>query len=92
MKKIYVLDRIEDGVATIVCDDGEAINLSPDVLVGLSIGDVFSAQLQDGVIYDIVPDYEETRRRGDVARSYLEKFKNKKHNREKGKLYDGNKS
>ena len=81
MKKIYVLDRIEDGVATVVCDDGEAINLSPDSLVGIAIGDVFSAQLQDGVICDIVPDYEETERRRDTACSFLEKFKNKKHNR-----------
>ena len=83
MKKIYVLDRIEDGVATVVCDDGEAINLSPDALLGLSIGDVFSAQIRDGVICDIVPDYAETERRRGVARSFLEKFKNKKHNEER---------
>ena len=83
MKKIYVLDRIEDGVATVVCDDGEAINLSPDALIGISVGDVFSARIQDGVICDIVPDYEETERRRDVARSFLEKFKNKKHNKER---------
>ena len=83
MKKIYVLDRIEDGVATVVCDDGEAINLSPDALLGISVGDVFSAELSDGALCDIVPDYEETERRGKVARSFLEKFKNKKHNEER---------
>ena len=80
MKKIYVFERIEDGVATIVCDDGEAINLSPDALVGISVGDVFSAEFLGGVISDITPDLEETEKRRNAARSILNRLKNKKHN------------
>ena len=80
MKKIYVFERIEDGVATIVCDDGEAINLSPDALVGISVGDVFSAEFFCGIISDITPDLEETEKRRNAARSILNRLKNKKHN------------
>lgn len=80
MKKIYVLDRIEDGIATIVCDDGEAINISPDALGDIAVGDVFSAVICDGGLLDIEPMPEETQKRRDSARSILNKFKNKKHN------------
>ena len=80
MKKIYVLDRIEDGIATAVCDDGEAVNISPDILCGLNIGDVFCAEYKDGKLFDIVPNPDEAARRKEAARSILDKFKNKKHN------------
>lgn len=79
MKKIYVLDRIEDGVATVVCDDGEAINLSLDMISGLDIGDVFSAEYSGGALCDVIPMPEETQKRRNMARSILDKFKNKKH-------------
>ena len=80
MKKIYVLDRIEDGIATIVCDDGEAINISPNVLANIEVGDVFGASICDGELLDIELMPEETKKRRDSARSILNKFKNKKHN------------
>ena len=80
MKKIYVLDRIEDGIATIVCDDGEAVNVSPDTLVNISVGDVFSADICDGKILDIEAMPDETIRRRQQARSMLSRLKNKKQN------------
>ena len=80
MKRYYVFERIEDGVATVVGDCGEVINIAPDKLSALSIGDVFLAKYTDGVFSDIEPDVKETERRKAHARSILDKFKNKKHN------------
>ena len=80
MKKIYVLDRIEDGVATIVCDDGDTVNINPDAILNMSVGDVFLARYEGGALYDIDAMPDETQRRKEKARSILNKFKNKKHN------------
>ena len=80
MKKIYVLDRIEDGIATVVCDDGEAVNVSPLVLANISVGDVFRANICDGKILDIEAMPIETERRRQQARSMLSRLKNKKQN------------
>lgn len=78
MNKIYVLDRIEDGVATVVCDEGGSFNVSPESLYSISVGDVFMAEFDGKKFSNITPMPNETQRRREYSRSMLARFKNKK--------------
>lgn len=76
--KIYVIDRIEEGIATVVCDEGGALNLPANTLLGMGERDVFSAREVDGELFDITPMPKETQRRMQEARNLLDKLKRKK--------------
>lgn len=78
--KIYVIDRIEEGIATVVCDDGDVFNVPQNILLGMRARDVFSACYTDGELTEITPMPEETQRRIKEARSLLNKLKSKKQN------------
>lgn len=82
MKKIYVIDRVEDGIATVICDDGGVLDVAADVLCDMHERDVFSAVELDGMLTDIVPMPDETKRRLAMARQMLDRLKqkNKKQN------------
>lgn len=76
--KIYSIDKIEMGIATVVCDDDSVINVPENILMGMSERDVFSAVEINGRLTEITPMPEETKRRMEYARSILDKFKSKK--------------
>lgn len=41
MKKVYVLDRVEEGIAVLIADDESTISLPAGSLTGARDGDVF---------------------------------------------------
>lgn len=53
MKKIYVLDRIEEDTAILISDDEEILNISPaGELAGHRSGDVFICEDDNMLIFD----------------------------------------
>lgn len=78
--KIYSVDKIDEGIATVVCDDGGVFNIPAEILSGMTERDVFSAVEVNGNFAEITPMPEEKERRIKKARSLLDKFKNKKQN------------
>ena len=75
--KIYSVDKICEGIATVVCDGG-VFNVPENILLGMRERDIFSAVENDGRLEEITPMPEETKRRMEYARSMLNKFKSKK--------------
>lgn len=76
--KIYSVDKIYEGIATVVGDDESVFNIPENILCGMRERDVFSAVENDGRLEEITPMPEETQRRMEYARSMLNKFKSKK--------------
>ena len=76
--KIYSIDKIQEGIATVVCDDDRVLNVPENILLGMRERDVFSADEVNGRLTKITPMPEETQRRMEYARSILNKFKSKK--------------
>ena len=53
MKKIYVLDRIEEGTAILISDDEEILKISPaGDLAGPKSGDVFTRDDDNSLSFD----------------------------------------
>ncbi|MDD7301658.1 MAG: DUF3006 domain-containing protein [Eubacteriales bacterium] len=53
MKKIYVLDRIEEGTAILISDDEEILKISPaGDLAGHRSGDVFTRDDDNSLSFD----------------------------------------
>lgn len=77
MKKIFSLDRFEGEYAIAVCDDGEVIEIKREAVSFLAERDVFSASVENGELWDILPLPEEKERRLASARRELDKFKKK---------------
>lgn len=82
MRKIYVLDRVECGIATVICDDGRVLDVAADALGDMSERDVFSAIEINGELTCVVRMPDETESRLMMARKMLDKLKqnNKKQN------------
>ena len=77
MKKIFSVDRFEGEYAIVVCDDGGVLEIKKEVISGLSERDVFSADLVNGELLDIVPMPEERDKRILEARRRLDRFKSR---------------
>lgn len=78
MSEIFAVDRIENGIATVVSDGGEVLNFPENELGALKVRDVFSADILDGRLINITPMPEEKERRLNYARNMLDKFKQRK--------------
>lgn len=53
MKKIYVLDRVEEGTAILISDDEEILKISPaGDLAGHRSGDVFTCEEDNSLVFD----------------------------------------
>ena len=63
MRKIFSLDRFEGDFAVCISDDDDKVDVPRPQLEGFSQHDIFSAELCDGKISDIVPMPEERDRR-----------------------------
>lgn len=63
MKKIFSIDRIEGEWAVCISDDDDRVDAPVNQLLGMSVRDVFSAELSEGKISDILPLPEERDRR-----------------------------
>lgn len=59
MRKIFSLDRFEGDYAVCISDDDDKVDVPKALLEGFSQHDIFSAELEGGVISDIVPMPEE---------------------------------
>lgn len=63
MRKIFSFDRVEGEYAVCISDDDDKVDVPLDFLHGLKQNDIFSAELCDGSLSDIVPMPEERDRR-----------------------------
>ena len=77
MKKIFSVDRFEGEYAIVVCDDGGVLEIKREVISGLSERDVFSSDVVDGELLNIVPMPEEREKRILEARRRLDRFKSR---------------
>ena len=77
MKKIFSVDRFEGEYVIVVCDDGGVLEIKKEVIWGLSERDVFSADVVDGELFDIVHMPEEREKRIAEARRRLDRFKSR---------------
>ena len=77
MKKIFSVDRFEGEYAIVVCDDGGVLEIKKEVILGLSERDVFSSDVVDGELLNIVPMPEEREKRTLDARRRLDRFKSR---------------
>lgn len=63
MKKIFAIDRIEGIYAVCISDDGQQLDVPCDKLSGLSVNDVFCAEVCENELSDIIPMPDERDRR-----------------------------
>ena len=63
MKKIFSFDRLEGEIAVCVSDDDVQIDVPVESLGGMKVHDVFSAELDSGILKNIVPMPDERDRR-----------------------------
>ena len=63
MKKIFSIDRIEGDIAVCISDDDDRVDVPLCELYGMSVRDVFSAELSGEPLCDVTPMPEERDRR-----------------------------
>lgn len=79
MRKIFSFDRLEGDIAVCISDDDVKIDLPLDILNGLKVHDVFSAELsEESTVSDIIPMPEERDRRIKLNRERLSRLANRK--------------
>ena len=79
MRKIFSFDRLEGDIAVCISDDDVKIDLPLDILNGLKVHDVFSAELsEERTVSDIIPMPEERDRRIKLNRERLSRLANRK--------------
>ena len=71
MKKIFSIDRIEGDIAVCISDDDERIDVSLGELYGMSVRDVFSAEICGEELIGVIPMPEERDRRIERNRKRL---------------------
>ena len=74
MKKIFSIDRAEGDIFVCISDDDETVNVKRELLCGMQVRDVFSAELSDGKLTEITPMPEERDRRLEANRARLKKL------------------
>lgn len=74
MKKIYSVDRFEGEYAVVICDDESVLNIKRKELPDFCEGDVFGANIKNGILCDIVPMPEEREKREHEARERLQRL------------------
>lgn len=74
MKKIFSIDRAEGELFVCVSDDDETVNVKRELLCGMQVRDVFSAELSDGKLTDVTPMPEERDRRLEANRARLKRL------------------
>ena len=77
MRKIFSIDRFEGEYAIVVCDDGTTLEIKKEVISNLAQRDIFSAEVVNGELLDIVPMPQEREKRIADARRRLDRFKSK---------------
>ena len=63
MKKIFSIDRIEGDIAVCISDADDRVDVPLGELSGMSVRDVFSAELSGEKLCDVTPMPEERDRR-----------------------------
>jgi len=81
MKKIFSIDRFEGDIAVCISDDDIQIDVKREYLPDLQAHDVFSAELVNGTLSDIIPMPEERDRRLRSNRERLQKLFNRGKNK-----------
>ena len=71
MSKIFSFDRLEGDMAICVSDDDEVVVLPAATLKGLAVRDVFSADVLEGGLVNIIPEPCERERRVAESRARL---------------------
>ncbi|MBQ7830367.1 MAG: DUF3006 domain-containing protein [Clostridia bacterium] len=74
MKKIFSIDRAEGDIFVCISDDDETVNVKRELLCGMQVRDVFSAELSDGKLTEITPMPEERDRRLEANRARLQRL------------------
>ena len=74
MKKIFSIDRVEGELFVCISDEDETVNVKKELLCGMTVRDVFSAELNDGNLTDITPMPEERDRRLKENRARLQRL------------------
>lgn len=74
MKKIFSIDRAEGDIFVCISDDDETVNVKRELLCGMQVRDVFSAELSDGKLTEITPMPEERDRRLEANRARLKRL------------------
>jgi len=74
MKKIFSIDRAEGDLFVCISDDDDTVNVKKELLGGMQVHDVFSAELSDGKLSDITPMPEERDRRLEANRARLKRL------------------
>ena len=77
MKKIFSFDRLEGNIAVCISDDDIQIDVPAEMLGGMKVHDVFSAELDGETLTDIVPMPEERDRRLESNRARLHRLFNR---------------
>lgn len=81
MKTVFSVDRIEKNIAVCISDDDIKVDVPLDMLLGMKVNDVFSAEYDGEHISNIVPMPEERDRRikanQDRLKRLIERSKNK---------------
>lgn len=78
MKKIFSVDRLEGDIAVCISDDDIKLDINKELLVGMTVNDIFSAEFDGESVSDIVPMPEERDRRLKANRERLERLFNRK--------------
>lgn len=74
MKKVFSIDRAEGELFVCVSDDDETVNIKKELLEGMQVRDVFSANLESGTLTDVTPMPEERDRRLEANRARLKRL------------------
>ena len=74
MKKIFSIDRAEGDIFVCISDDDETVNVKRELLCGMQVRDVFSAELSDGKLTEITTMPEERDRRLEANRARLQRL------------------
>ena len=74
MRKIFSIDRAEGELFVCISDDDDTVNVKKEQLHGMAVRDVFSAELCDGALSDIIPMPEERDRRLAENRARLKRL------------------
>lgn len=74
MKKVFSIDRAEGELFVCVSDDDETVNIKKELLEGMQVRDVFSANLESGTLTDVTPMPEERDRRLEANRARLQRL------------------
>lgn len=80
MKKIFSIDRFEGDIAVCISDDDIQVDVPANVIGGMKVHDVFSAELDGDRLSDITPMPEERDRRLASNRARLQKLLNRNKN------------